>query len=183
METVITHPELTPGTFQKIILEVLDKHNALQYLVNSDHYFGEPEPGSNLWIGNHVYLKLPENYDTKQISKDIIFNIQKMEELYPDEIQETSWELIHHPDGYKQNKKLENTPNIYHIDIDIILKALYIPFERTATLTLKELELDIIYELICEQEQMTSIDKRIDLNSGKYYNKETLQKLINKLNQ
>ena len=76
----------------------------------------------------------------------------------------------------QQIKDTDSSLDIEHL----ISRGIIKPIRK---ISFSELELDIIHELICEQEQMTPVDKRIDLNSGKYYNKETLQKLINKLNQ
>ena len=124
MRTFITSRFVTPGSVQQIILEVLANNNLLKNIVKSTHYYGQPEQGEKLWIGNQIFLQIPEDYDTRKLNRDLISNIQKIEEIYSNEINETSWEMIFRPMGYKGEESLREVPNLYHIDIDIILNEI-----------------------------------------------------------
>ena len=119
--------KLTILAVSETIMEAIKYHKLDNHLLESHTYNGvEGEIGDNKWIGNQIYIKFPYDINSEEgkllydkLFQKIILKLDKLENEYPDEIEEPTWEIIILPNG---NSKHKGITNLLHIDIDIILK-------------------------------------------------------------
>ena len=119
--------KLTILAVSETIMEAIKYHKLDNDLLESHTYKRvEGEIGENKCIGNQIYIKFPYDINSKEgesfyhkLVQKIILKLDKLENDYPNEIEEPIWEIILLPDD---NNKHKGITNILHIDIDIILK-------------------------------------------------------------